>query len=372
MISVIMPVYNAETFLKESVDSILNQTEEDLELIIINDGSTDQSEEIIMSYTDPRIKNIKQENQGEASARNAGLKHARGNFIVFQDADDISLPSRLEVLKRQFTSQNIGFTHSDMLLINEKKEEIGYWQSRSIEKHNVARFFLRIGTPYNNPSMMLRREAICPLSYDTSFKIGSDTDMVFRIARNWDSVHVPLPLVLYRRHSGNVSNNSDYKTLFAHVQKFLTICPIEDLVPELDWTKGDWDGNNVKATAIVSLFLYRRGMTLDFQSWIEKAIKLIKSKETEIFVFGIGKLALCDYHGSLGLLEALGTKDHIAENYIGEVYAYLGNTSEAFAHFLKSIELKPGYMEPIENLKGLGGLKYLNLIDNTWMKFSKR
>ena len=371
MISVIMPVYNAESFLKESVDSILNQTEEDLELIIINDGSTDKSEEIIHSYTDPRIICIKQENQGEASARNTGLEHAKGDFIAFQDADDISLPVRLEVLKRQFTSQNIGFTHSDFLLINENKEPISYWQSRSIEKWNIVRFFLKIGTPYNNPGMMIRREAICPLSYDTSLKIGTDTDMVFKIARNWDSVHVPLPLVLYRLHSNNISKGSDYSTYYAHVQKFLTECSIEELVAELDWANGDLVSNNAKATAIVSLFLCRRGMTLDYQSWIEKAISLSKSKETEIFVSGIGKLASGDYHGSLELLETLGVNDPIAENYIGEAYAYLGNTTEAFSHFLRSIGLKPDYMEPIENLKGFGGLKYLNLIDRSWLKFNR-
>jgi len=371
MISVIMPVYNAEVFLKESVDSILKQTEEDFELIIINDGSTDKSEEIIWSCADPRIKYIKQENQGEASARNVGLRLAKGDFIAFQDADDISLPARLEILKRQFTSKSIGFVHSDMLLINEKGEAIGYWKSGSIEKHNIIRFFLRIGTPYNNPSMMVRREAICPYSYDTSLKIGPDTDMVARIARDWDSVHVPLPLTLYRRHSGNVSNTGDYITSYAHVQKLITIYPVEELVPELDWTNGDRDDNNAKAAAIVALLLLRRGMGPDFKSWIEKAVKMIKNRETEFFVLGIGKLAIGEFQSSLNFFEALGVKDHIAENYIGEVYAFLGNINEAFSHFLRSIELKPGYTEPIENLKGFGGLKYINLIDNTWLKFNR-
>ena len=204
MISVIMPVYNADAFLRDAIESILNQTEREFEFIIVNDGSTDQSEEIILSYQDPRIVYVKQKNQGEAAARNHGLDLARGDFIAWQDADDLSVPARLEVLKRQFTSEDIGFVHSDMMLINERNEPIGYWQSRSIERERLMRFFLKTGTPYNNPSMMIRRHVIGDMRYNTQFKVGTDTDMVFRFAPHWNSVHVQEALVLYRRHSNNL------------------------------------------------------------------------------------------------------------------------------------------------------------------------
>lgn len=95
-VSVIMPAYNAERFIRPAVDSILAQTFEDFELIILNDGSTDNTQSIIETYTDPRIRLINKENSGVASTLNLGLEEARGEFIWRHDADDISLPQKLE------------------------------------------------------------------------------------------------------------------------------------------------------------------------------------------------------------------------------------------------------------------------------------
>lgn len=96
-VSVILPAYNAERFLKESIDSILNQTFPDFELIILNDGSTDKTEEIILSYNDPRIRYIKNEqNLKLIKTLNKGIDLAKGKYIARMDADDISLPERFE------------------------------------------------------------------------------------------------------------------------------------------------------------------------------------------------------------------------------------------------------------------------------------
>lgn len=97
LISVILPAYNAERFLKESIDSILAQTYTNFELIVLNDGSTDRTEEIILSYDDPRIRYIKNEtNLKLIKTLNKGIDLARGKYIARMDADDISLPTRLE------------------------------------------------------------------------------------------------------------------------------------------------------------------------------------------------------------------------------------------------------------------------------------
>lgn len=95
-VSVVMPAYNAAQFIRPAVDSILAQTYEDFELIILNDGSTDKTQSIIEAYSDPRIRLINKENSGVASTLNLGLKEARGEFIWRHDADDISLPQKLE------------------------------------------------------------------------------------------------------------------------------------------------------------------------------------------------------------------------------------------------------------------------------------
>src|SRR5437868_7347070 len=96
LVSVIMTVYNAQEYLNMAVDSILNQTYKNLEFIIINDGSTDNSGHIIEAYNDPRIKYIPQKNQGLAAALNKGIGLAKGKYIARMDHDDISYQMRLE------------------------------------------------------------------------------------------------------------------------------------------------------------------------------------------------------------------------------------------------------------------------------------
>ncbi|MBA7555263.1 Undecaprenyl-phosphate 4-deoxy-4-formamido-L-arabinose transferase [subsurface metagenome] len=95
-ISVIMPCYNGAQYLREAIESILNQTFHDFEFVIINDGSTDASQEIIDSFNDDRMLVIQQKNMGITKSLNKGLEMARGEYIARQDADDISFPDRFE------------------------------------------------------------------------------------------------------------------------------------------------------------------------------------------------------------------------------------------------------------------------------------
>ena len=87
-ISIIVPIYNAEKYLKKCLDSLVNQTKKELEFILINDGSTDKSEEIVKTYKDERIKYFKNKNQGIGKTRNFGIEKAKGEFLTFLDADD--------------------------------------------------------------------------------------------------------------------------------------------------------------------------------------------------------------------------------------------------------------------------------------------
>lgn len=103
MVSVITPFYNSASFIGAAISSVLNQTYTNWELLLINDGSTDQSKEIVMSFNDSRIRYFEQENKGVAAARNLGLTHMKGDYFCFLDSDDIfpedSLVSRLTVFK---------------------------------------------------------------------------------------------------------------------------------------------------------------------------------------------------------------------------------------------------------------------------------
>ncbi len=98
--SVVIPLYNKEKFIKRAIDSILSQTIQDFELIIVDDGSTDKSSEIVQAYEDDRIKLISKENEGVSVARNVGILNAKADFIAFLDADDEWLPDFLETIQK--------------------------------------------------------------------------------------------------------------------------------------------------------------------------------------------------------------------------------------------------------------------------------
>lgn len=362
MISVILAVYNSEHFIGEAIQSILNQTLADFELIIINDGSTDRSEDVILSFQDPRIRYYKQENKGVAGAKNAGLKQAKGEYITIHDSDDISLPNRFERMLKGLESSDIGFVHSDMLLMTEKGKPFGYWQSNNIFPEDLYPFFLNIGTPFNNPTIIFKREAINGILHDEQVKVGSDTDLVLQIAREWKSYHIPEPLYLYRRHQTNVTNNKDPEVLTRHVRKNLRD---EDLkgIPEVDWNSAD--GNALfTAKLIAGVALSRRGMLDDAIYMFRGAIPLINSQSERDFFEGMKALVEKDYHRSVKMFSKADEKSHILENYLGEAYLFLKKYDEAFSHFKKALSLQPNYNEPIQNIRAIGIIKGLNTIDH--------
>lgn len=121
-----MPAFNAEEYIGEAIESVINQSLGDYELIIINDASTDNTARVISRYTtiDLRIHHITLEvNKGVAHARNVGIKHARGRFIAFLDADDLWLPNKLEKQHNVFTNQNAQVVYSDYIRFSSHRQE---------------------------------------------------------------------------------------------------------------------------------------------------------------------------------------------------------------------------------------------------------
>ena len=124
-ISVIVPIYNAEKYLNKCIKSLINQTKKELEFILVNDGSTDSSEEIIKSYKDKRIKYYKNENQGIGKTRNFGIDKATGKYIMFLDSDDYLVTDACEEVYKKAETENLDLVVCDFYRIEEdKKEEI--------------------------------------------------------------------------------------------------------------------------------------------------------------------------------------------------------------------------------------------------------
>lgn len=357
-----MPVYNAELFLKESIQSILNQTETNFELVIVNDGSTDQSEKIIASFTDPRIHYFKQKNQGDASARNLGLSKASGEFIAWQDADDISLPHRLKALKEQFSDPKIGYVHSDALRISDKNQPIMYDFQCNISQNRLLRELVRTGSPFRNPSMMARKEVYNGLQFDTSLIIGSDTDILRFFILNWKGVHVPEPLMLYRRHPKSMMhiyrNENDR---FAHLKKLIESTPIQTLIPEAFVSNVSKEQSLAIAYAILYYFMVRRlAPKPESQKLLEQACTYGKENEVGAFIYGIEALSAGQFKQALECFSKLPLNfpKHISLNYKGEVYLFLDRPLEAYPCFIEALNTYPEYDEPIYNLKLVGGSSF--------------
>ncbi|MBS1638322.1 MAG: glycosyltransferase [Bacteroidetes bacterium] len=146
-ISVIMPVYNGEKYLREAIDSVLNQTFKTFEFIIVNDGSTDATESIITSYTDPRIRLINQANGGVARALNTGLRYATASYVVRFDADDVCMPHRFQV-QYQYMQEHPDcmIVGSDANYMNEQGEFLFRYRNEAYTDEAIKR-----KTPFSCP-----------------------------------------------------------------------------------------------------------------------------------------------------------------------------------------------------------------------------
>jgi len=208
-ISVVLPVFNAEHYVREAVESILAQSFTDFELIIINDGSTDGSSAILqeLAASDARVLLIERANGGLVSALNEGIERARANLIARMDADDVAMPERLALQHaRMLTSPQLGVLGSFMRLIDASGRIIRL-ADYPITEADTARF-LEKGCPLAHPTVIMRRKAVVEVGgYRTAFAHCEDYDLWLRISeRGFGIANLPKPLLNYRIHGTNVSS----------------------------------------------------------------------------------------------------------------------------------------------------------------------
>lgn len=221
-VSVIVPVYKVEQYIAATVQSVLDQTYSDFELLIIDDGSPDQSISICQQFQDPRIQIIRQPNQGANAARNAGIRAAKGDYIAFLDGDDIWLPKKLEKhVEHLENSPDIGVSFSRSAFIDEQGNALGIYQMPRLKDIEISHLICR--NPIGNGSAaVLRREAIAAIKFednlhgitqdfywDERLQGSQDLDFWFRIAIQtpWKIEGIPESLTLYRVNSAGISAN---------------------------------------------------------------------------------------------------------------------------------------------------------------------
>ena len=218
LISVIFPVYNAEKFIKESIESILNQTYKNFEFIIINDGSKDNSAEIIKSYKDQRIRYYEQKNQGLAKTLNVGLSYAKGKYIARQDNDDISFPNRFEKqISYLEQNQQIAVLGSWAKIIDENGIFTNRFHHHSTSPLNL-KFELVFDNPFVHSSIMARKDIIEKTGmYHLDNDYFEDYNLWSRISYHYQIANINEELLLYREvNTGMSKTTNSYKTRVIH------------------------------------------------------------------------------------------------------------------------------------------------------------
>jgi len=209
-ISVLMSVYNGERWLKESIESVFSQLEDDFEFILINDGSTDNTENIINCFQDDRLVIISQERIGLTKSLNAGLSIARGKFIARIDADDICMPDRF-YKQKQFLLNNpdVVLVGANAKLIDENSSEIGSSVSPTTFEELIYRLE-NFQPVFSHSSIFFRRDRICREGgYNINFERSQDSELYLRLSEKYRLAGLDEFLISLRITSDSLSYNDN-------------------------------------------------------------------------------------------------------------------------------------------------------------------
>ena len=210
-VSVIIPAYNAERTIVKTITSVQDQTFSDWELIVINDGSTDGTLQLLHEINDSRLKIFSYPNRGLSVARNRGIARAQGEFIAFLDADDLWTSDKLQVqLEALQKKTEAGFAYSWTYFMEENEKYFHTDKPLFFEGNVLADLlvnnFIACGS---NP--LIRRKAIESVGeFDPSVSGAADWDYWLRLAARWEFVVVPKPQIFYRLSSSSMSSKVDF------------------------------------------------------------------------------------------------------------------------------------------------------------------
>jgi glycosyltransferase involved in cell wall biosynthesis len=206
LVSVIIPCYNQGHFLREAIDSARNQTYSHIEILVVDDGSTDNTSEVARDY--PDVYCIRQHNKGLSAARNAGLRNSKGSLLVFLDADDRLLPNAIEAGERSLKSHpECAFVYGHLVLIAANGSLLLTPKQPCVQSNHCLE--LLRGDYIWTPGVVMYRRAVFEsvIGFDTLIDACADCDLNIRIARDWP-VYCHGQIVLeYRKHGGNMSKD---------------------------------------------------------------------------------------------------------------------------------------------------------------------
>ena len=208
-VSVIIPNYNYAKYIAKAIESVMSQTYKNLEIIVIDDGSKDDSLEVLANFGD-KIRVVSQKNEGVSRARNHGAEISDGEYLAFLDADDAWLPEKLEKQFEKFAEDGqIGLVHCSMTLINSEDQPIG--EMCDGQEGWVAEELLRFERTVvsgSGSSSLIKREIFMEVGgFDYRLSTSADWDLCYRVADRYKFGFVKETLVLYRIHNSNMHSN---------------------------------------------------------------------------------------------------------------------------------------------------------------------
>ena len=217
-VSVVIATYNRANYLAETIDSVLSQSFQKFELIVVDDGSTDETRRVVAPYGS-RVRYLYQENRGPSAARNLGVRNASARWISIQDSDDLCLPNHLETLygyANKHPESGMVFANGSYLggPAHDRKTIIPAAKSRRLAEQGV-----RLEDLFDKSIVRLQAALISKRCYndvgghDETLRISMDLDLTFRLISRYPVAYLDEVVFSYRRHSGNISGNQELRLL---------------------------------------------------------------------------------------------------------------------------------------------------------------
>lgn len=207
-VDVIIPTYNGLPYLKQTVDSVLTQTHKNLELYIVDDGSTDKTEAYVKSLRDKRVHYIKKKNGGQSTARNLGIKQSNSPFVALLDSDDVWYPTKLEKqVELMLNNENVGLVYGHHYMIDE--EDVIHGNLRIWKRGRIFEDLCGGNFIAGSASMVLIRRSVFEDVglFHEDFLIGEDWEMWLRIAYKYEVDFVPEIVAALRQRSDGMQQN---------------------------------------------------------------------------------------------------------------------------------------------------------------------
>jgi glycosyltransferase involved in cell wall biosynthesis len=278
-VSVIIPAYNCAEYIAETIESVLNQTYSDYEIIVVDDGSTDATREIVQAYGD-RLQYIYQKNQGAAAARNRGTRLARGELIAFLDGDDLFLPDKLAAQVAYFDANpSVGMVKTGWQIIDQQ----GNFVSNVEPWHYAPKLDLATLVLYkvSRPSALMVHRDWCERTngFNTSFAIGEDLDWMLRLAlMDCEIAWIRQIHTCYRQHSDSLMSSgsrlrSDMETV---MDQFFDRADVPDSIRQLKAQE------RYQSLVWIAWRMYRDGCSEEMANCLEKSLNYTSLSSTEM------------------------------------------------------------------------------------------